>query len=140
GCRHQRGPRRRLPRLPPDRRDQLRARQPLPRSLPPRGHVPPHRPRALRMNALPDAIADVAGGLRPAHVQARADAYRTAGAFTPRAAAKAKQAVPAPHQPDVDRLNQAWGSEPDLAGASIALALEAARSAQHRTDLPTVEV
>ena len=43
-------PRRRLPRLPARRRDQLRARQPLPRPLDARRHLPPHRPRVLRVS------------------------------------------------------------------------------------------
>jgi cardiolipin synthase len=92
------------------------------------------------MTELADAVADVAGGLGSTHVHALAAAYRSAGAFSSGHAAKVRQAVPAPHHAEVDRVNEAWALKPDLDGGAIALALEAAESALRRADVPTVEV
>ncbi len=92
------------------------------------------------MKQLPDAIAATVGSLGEAHIEALAEAYRSAGSFTTALAAKARQAVPAPHHADVDRMNLAWAAVPDLAGDSIALALESVQSAQRLSDTPVVEV
>ena len=92
------------------------------------------------MNELSDAIADVAGGLSDVHVRALAAAYSVAGGFSSGNAAKVKQAVPAPHHADVDRLNHKWAHQPNLDGGAIALALEAAESALRLADVATVEV
>jgi phosphatidylserine/phosphatidylglycerophosphate/cardiolipin synthase-like enzyme len=92
------------------------------------------------MRELADAIADVAGGLGEAHIRALAIAYRSAGVFSQGQAAKVRQAVPAPHHADVDRLNHGWAFQPNLDGAAIALALEAVESARRRADMPNVEV
>ena len=92
------------------------------------------------MNALADAVAGVASALGDSHVRALAAAYRSAEHFSPDRAAKAKQAVPAPHHAEVDRLNLAWAAEPDLAGSAISVALESVQSAQRSADIPVVEV
>jgi cardiolipin synthase A/B len=92
------------------------------------------------MKEMAVAIADVVGGLGATHVSALAAAYRTAGTFSPGKATKVRQAVPAPHHADVDRLNQSWALQPNLDGVGIALALEAAESTLCRADVATVEV
>lgn len=92
------------------------------------------------MKEMADAVAVVAGTLGEAHVQALVAAYRGSGSYTSGQAAKMKQAVPAPHHPDVARLNAAWASEPDLPGPAIALALESAAAARGLADVPRVEV
>ena len=92
------------------------------------------------MSELATAIATAASSLGEAHVRALAHAYRSAGQFMTAQAAKAKQAVPAPHHDEVDRLNLAWAAEPHLAGDAIAVALESVRAAQRLADVPVVEV
>lgn len=92
------------------------------------------------MSNLPDAIAAIVGSLGESHVRALADACRPAGQFTIAHAAAAKRAVPAPHHPEVDRLNLAWASQPSLAGAAIAVALESVQSARRQADGAVVEV
>lgn len=92
------------------------------------------------MNDLADAIAATASSLGGAHVRALGAAYRAAGTFTPGHAATVRQAVPAPHHDEVDRLNHAWASQPDLDGVAIAVALESVQAAQRSADVPTVEV
>lgn len=92
------------------------------------------------MNALAEAVAAVAGALGDAHVRALADAYRSAEHFSPDRAAKAKHAIPAPHHDEVDRLNRAWATEPELPGIAISVALESVQSAQRSANSPIVEV
>ena len=92
------------------------------------------------MTELVDAVADIAAGLGESHIHALAMAYRSAGAFSSGHAAKVRQAVPAPHHADVDRVNEAWALQPELDGLAIALALEAAESALRRAEVPAVEV
>lgn len=92
------------------------------------------------MSDLADAVAAVVGALGAPHVKALADAYRGAGEFSAGGAAKVRDAVPAPHQGEVDRLNQAWSTHADVPGSALALGLESARSARRRTDIPRVEV
>ncbi len=69
------------------------------------------------MSDLPDVIASVAGALGQAHVEALAEAYRSAGADPD----KVRQSVPAPHRHEVDRLNQAWAGHPEVTGGSTRL-------------------
>ena len=92
------------------------------------------------MSGLADAAAGLAGLLGPAHVGALADAYRPSPGFSSADAAKAKQAVPAPHHDEVDRLNEAWSKEPDVPGSAVALGLEATQAARRQADFPRVEV
>ena len=92
------------------------------------------------MSELADAVAAAAGVLSDAHVKALASAYRSAERFSAGQAARAVQAVPAPHHDEVDRLNKAWATEPHLAGAAIAVALESVQSAWQNSDRPSVEV
>ncbi len=92
------------------------------------------------MNALADAVAAVACALGDSHVRALAAAYRLAEHFSSDWAAKARHAVPAPHHAEVDRLNLAWATEPELPGIAISVALESVQSAQHSADTPVVQV
>lgn len=92
------------------------------------------------MSDLPDAIAATVGALGDAHVRALADAYRAAGPYSSAHAAKTKQAVPAPHHGELDRLNRSWATEAHLAGGAIAVALESVQSARRMADVPVVEV
>ncbi len=92
------------------------------------------------MNALADAVAAVACALGDSHVRALAAAYRLAEHFSSDWAAKARHAVPAPHHAEVDRLNLAWATEPELPGGAISVALESVQSAQRSADIPVVEV
>ena len=89
---------------------------------------------------LADAVRRVACELGEVHVAALADAYRPANACTPAALAAARLAVPAPHHKDLERLHRHWAEEPQLPGAALSLALEAARLAIRKADLPQVEV
>lgn len=92
------------------------------------------------MMELADAVGRVACELGAVHVAALADAYRPAQGCTPAALAAARLAVPAPHHEDLERLHRRWAEEPQLPGAALSLALEAARLAVRNTDLPSVEV
>ena len=76
------------------------------------------------MSELADEIAATASSLGEVHVRALAAAYRNAGQFATAQAARARQAVPAPHHDTVDRLNLAWAAQPNLAGDAIAVALD----------------
>ena len=92
------------------------------------------------MSVLAEAIAATVGALGSAHVRSLADAYRDRGPYSAALAAKAKHSIPAPHHGEVDRLNAAWSTQPDLPGAALALALESVKSEQAHADMPTVEV
>lgn len=92
------------------------------------------------MIELAEAVAIASGSLGDAHLGALASAYRSAERYTLGAAASARQAVPAPHHVEVDRLNIVWSAHPDLAGAAIAVALESVRAAHRLADVPKVEV
>lgn len=92
------------------------------------------------MSELADAIAATVGALGSAHVQTLAASYRDYGQYSATLAAKAKQAVPAPHHDAVDRLNAAWAAQPDLPGAALALALESVQASGRSADVPAVEV
>jgi len=92
------------------------------------------------VSQLPDAIAAIVGSLGEPHVQALADAYRSARQFTTVQAAAVRRAVPAPHHAEVDRLNLAWAAQPSLAGVAIAVALESVQSARRLADIAVVEV
>lgn len=92
------------------------------------------------MTDLADAIATTVRTLGSAHSTTLATAYRGTGAFTPAGAAAARQAVPAPHRDQVDRLNSAWAEARDVAGSAIATALEAVQAAVQLADGPKIEV
>ena len=92
------------------------------------------------MSTLAEAAAGLAMLLGRAHISALAAAYRTAPGFSPSEAAKAKQAIPAPHHDAVDRLNRAWSNAADVPGCALALALEAAQTIRRDADSPRVEV
>lgn len=92
------------------------------------------------MSELADAVAATVGALGSAHVRTLAASYRDCGPYSAALAAKAKQAVPAPHHDEVDRLNAAWATHPDLPGTALALALESVQTAEHSADVPAVEV
>jgi phosphatidylserine/phosphatidylglycerophosphate/cardiolipin synthase-like enzyme len=85
-------------------------------------------------------IAAVAGELSEAHVVALVATYQSAGTYSPASATVAMQAVPAPHQEQIDRLNDAWAAEPNLDGTAIAVGLQSALAMQHHADVPSVEV
>lgn len=92
------------------------------------------------MSELAVAAASATGRLGTAHLDSLADAYRPAPGFSAAHATRARQALPAPHHDEVDRLNRAWSQNPTVPGSAVALALEAARIARHRVDVPHVEV
>ncbi|MGB3411189.1 MAG: DISARM system phospholipase D-like protein DrmC [Microthrixaceae bacterium] len=92
------------------------------------------------MSDLADAIAATVRALASAHVRALADAYRDCGPYSTKLAAKARDAIPAPHHGEVDRLNTVWAAHPELPGAALALALDSVQAAQRSADVPTVEV
>jgi phosphatidylserine/phosphatidylglycerophosphate/cardiolipin synthase-like enzyme len=92
------------------------------------------------LSELAHAIRRVACDLGDAHVEALARAYRQATAYMPVAVNAAKQAVPAPHHGELDRLHRAWAAEPMLPGSAVALALESAQLAVRHADVPQVEV
>ena len=92
------------------------------------------------MSRLADAAASLVALLGAAHVTSLAEAYRPAPAYSASDAAKAKKAVPAPHQDEVERLNRSWSTTPDVPGVALALALEAAQAARQRADVPRVQV
>lgn len=92
------------------------------------------------MSDLADAVAATVAALGSAHVRSLADAYRDCGPYTPGQASKAKQAIPAPHHGEVDRLNAAWAAHADLLGAALAVALDSVQAAQRSADVPAVEV
>ena len=92
------------------------------------------------MTALASELAAVAGVLGDAHLRALVAAVRTSPGYTAAAAAAARQAVPAPHHVQVDRLNRAWAESADEPGSGLALALEAVQAARRLADLPRVEV
>lgn len=92
------------------------------------------------MSDLADAIAATVGALGSAHVRTLAAAYQDSGPYSAALAAKAKQAMPAPHHGEVDHLNTAWAAHPDFHGAALALALESVQAAQGNADVPAVEV
>lgn len=92
------------------------------------------------MSDLAEAIAELACGLGDSHIRALATAYRSAGTYTAGHAAKTRQAIPAPHHDDVDRLNSAWEASPNLDGTAIAVALEAVQAANRSSDAPVVQV
>jgi phosphatidylserine/phosphatidylglycerophosphate/cardiolipin synthase-like enzyme len=89
---------------------------------------------------LADAIATTAGTLGESHLSALADAYRRAGRFTADEATRVRQAVAAPHRDEVDRVNDAWGCQPDLWGSAIALAFDSVLADRRMADAPRVEV
>jgi phosphatidylserine/phosphatidylglycerophosphate/cardiolipin synthase-like enzyme len=89
---------------------------------------------------LANAVRRVASDLGDDHVAALSAAYRTASSYSATAVSAAKQAVPAPHHDELDRLHQAWSSDPAMPGSALALALESARLAVRRADVPRVEV
>ena len=93
------------------------------------------------MNELADTIAETLclGGLGDARPRPRRP-YRSAGAFNPGRAAKVRQAVPAPHHAEVDRLNHGWSLQPDLDGVAIAARPRGGRLSLRRADVPIIEV
>ncbi|MBK6670716.1 MAG: hypothetical protein IPG46_13990 [Actinobacteria bacterium] len=92
------------------------------------------------MSELADAVAATVAALGSAHVRTLADSYCDCGPYSGVLAAKARNAVPAPHQGEVEHLNKAWAAHPNLPGAALALALESVQAAQRIADVPTVEV
>ena len=92
------------------------------------------------MSDLSDAIVAATGSLGAAHIRSLADAYRGAGLFSLSLAARARDAVPAPHHVTVDRLNAAWKSAPDLPGDAMALAIDSVLAALRVANAATVEV
>lgn len=92
------------------------------------------------MSELANAIAATVAGLGSAHVRTLAASYRECGPYSATFAAKATQAIPAPHHDEVDRLNAAWAAYPDLPGAALAVALESVQAAERGADVPAVEV
>ena len=90
------------------------------------------------MNPLADAVVAIVEELGDAHVRSLASAYRSAGAASPDNAAAVRQALPAAHREHVDPLNRAWASSQDIAGPSVALALETALAA--KTSAATISV
>lgn len=92
------------------------------------------------MSDLADAVAVVVDALGEAHVNALAAAYRSVGPFSSGGASNARDAVPAPHHDEVDRLNHAWARDPELAGSSLALALDSVVAGRRGADVPRVEV
>jgi phosphatidylserine/phosphatidylglycerophosphate/cardiolipin synthase-like enzyme len=92
------------------------------------------------VNRLADAIAGTVASLGDAHLRTLANAYRTEDRCSTAACTRAKRSVPAPHHVEVDKLNAAWASQPDLPGAAIAVAIDAVQAAQRIADIPIVEV
>ncbi len=92
------------------------------------------------MTTLADAAAATVSSLSGAHVNSLAAAYEIADTYTAARASRTRQAVPAPHQHEVDRLNAAWAVQPEVPGAAIALALQSAQAALLRADVTRVEV
>jgi phosphatidylserine/phosphatidylglycerophosphate/cardiolipin synthase-like enzyme len=92
------------------------------------------------LSELAHAIRRVSRDLDDAHVAALAGAYRQAMVYAPASVIAAKQAVPAPHHGELDRLHRAWAADPMLPGSAVALALESAQLAVRHADVPHVEV
>jgi phosphatidylserine/phosphatidylglycerophosphate/cardiolipin synthase-like enzyme len=92
------------------------------------------------VSSLAEAIAATVETLAAAHLDALAAAYRTLGGYTQEGAAKARASVPAPQRDEVQRINDRWAARPDTAGAAIAIAFDAARSARRRARGPQVDV
>ena len=92
------------------------------------------------MSELAEAIAATVETLGSAHVRALAASYRDCGPYSAAIAAKAKQSIPASHHDEVNCLNAAWATQPDIPGAALALALESVQAAHLGADVPAVEV
>jgi phosphatidylserine/phosphatidylglycerophosphate/cardiolipin synthase-like enzyme len=92
------------------------------------------------MNPLADAVVAVVAELGDAHVRGLASAYRSAGTYNASSATVVRQALPATHREHVDLLNNAWAENDRTAGASIALALEAALAAKMSAATISVDV
>ena len=92
------------------------------------------------MSELANALAATVGSLSSAHVGALAASYRSCGSFSAGFAAKVEKTVPAPHQDEVQLLNAAWSTQPELTGAGLAIALESAQAARRAAHVPAVEV
>lgn len=92
------------------------------------------------MSGLADAVAATVQALGTAHLRTLADAYRHSEPYSASLAAVAKAAIPAPHQGEVERLNDAWAAEGDFPGTALALALDTAQAARRAIDVPMVEV
>lgn len=90
--------------------------------------------------SLPDAVRRAVTRLGPEHLDALVAAYHGCAAYTPDALAAAREAVPAVHLADVERINRAWEMQPALPGAAIALAVESARLSFVHADRSHVEV
>lgn len=92
------------------------------------------------MTSLAGAVAQATATLAPAHLSSLAYAYRECGEYTESVAASVLRSVPAPHREAVADLNAAWRESSGLAGAAVALALEAAIEARRQVRPTELEV
>jgi cardiolipin synthase len=92
------------------------------------------------MNPLADAVVAIVEELGDAHVRSLVSAYRFTEAYSPANAAAVRQALPAAHREHIDPLNRAWASSHDIAGPSVALALETALAAKTTAAAVSVDV
>ena len=92
------------------------------------------------MSDLARAVADVAALLGPVHVRSLASAYESEASFSPGAAVRTKQALPAPHQVQVEPINATWAGDPTVPGSAIGLALRACLATDSSDDELAVQV